>query len=131
MAIHTVAANAEALGIVIAYDTGNTTAHLYDEPIYAWLIDDTTNDITPVMPGSWPPPPSNTAQSPAWVALDIITGTVTIPQPGSLIALDYEQLFHSLTYGPNGMRKLQAFFLAPALQNAFANWALANPGSAV
>jgi hypothetical protein len=114
---------------MIAYNLGNTTAQLYDEPIYAWLIDDVAKTVTPVMPGSWPTPPTNPSASPPYVMVDVAADRVTLP--ASLTPLSIMTFFHDIQYGPQGHRRLQAHFLAPVLQNAFANWALANPDGVV
>jgi len=118
----------ETVLITCEYDppTGVAWAILHDNPVMAWLVDASGASPQPVILGSKPPPPPETAPvlSPAWAVITKAEADVFVPDVwrGDIRG------FFSLVASNNGaQRPIYANFANDMLASAWNNWALGNP----
>ena len=109
--------------------TGLAWAILHDNPLMAWLVDpDAVEPPAPVILGSLPPAPPETAAvvSPAWAS--ITKGTLYVPDTWRGSVQDF---FDYVATNNGAQRPIYANFADDALASAWSNWSLNNPTMAL
>lgn len=122
----TVIYNSEPEGGVPA---GLAWCHLFDNPVYAWIVDPAGSPIKPVIIGTlpdWTPPDTGEVESPRWVVRE--KHQIYIPD---IARGNANWLFNYLAYNNGAQRPLYADFSDVDLAGAWQVWSRINPGMAL
>jgi hypothetical protein len=111
--------------LAFEYSAADAQVAIYDEPVLAWSVDDTTHVETPVIPGSMPPAAATPAPTkPQFANLFAASKGMLVIAPdvyrGNLLGF--------LDWLSQGNKKLRgAFIAAPAIAAQWQAWAYRNP----
>ena len=108
---------------------GMAWCRMYDNPVYAWMVDPAGSPIYPVILGTlpdWTPPVTDPVQSPRWVVRE--QHQIYIPDVARGGA---HWFFNYMAYNNGAQRQLYADFSDVDLAGAWAVWAGANPTMAL
>jgi hypothetical protein len=108
---------------------GLAWCHLFDNPVYAWMVDPAGSPIYPVILGTlpdWTPPPTGDIESPRWAVRE--QREIFIPDTARG---DMHSFLNYIAYNNGARRQLYADFSDTMLAAAWISWASANPGNAL
>lgn len=104
---------------------GLAWCHLFDNPVYAWMVDPAGSPITPVILGTlpdWTPPDTGDIKSPRWAVREQREIFIA-----DLARGDMHWFLNFIAYNNGASRKLYADFSDTNLVQAWHGWKSGNP----
>jgi hypothetical protein len=108
---------------------GLAWCHLFDNPVYAWMVDPAGSPIYPVILGTlpdWTPPDTGDVKSPRWAVRE--TREIFIPDEARG---DMHWFLNYIAFNNGATRKLYADFSDLNFVQAWRTWASGNPDHAL
>ena len=112
------------------FPVGLAWCHLFDNPVYAWLIDPSATEMAiPVIVGTmpdWTPPPTENVKSPRWAVRE--DREIFIPDEARG---DMHWFLNYIAFNNGATRQLYADFSDTNFAQVWNNWVRGNPDYAL